>query len=124
MADYSDGETKVVSRKANSRDSIIPVTIRPTLTISNGPDAGKKFYIEESCTTVGRSKEADIQLDDEVASRLHAEIHFNNMEFRIKDLQSSNGTFLNGSSVIEYALRHNDKIMIGETMLHFTIDRI
>lgn len=124
MTEYSDGETKIVSRKGNQKESIIPVTIRPTLTVANGPDAGKKYYIQGNQTTIGRGRNAAVRLQDEGASRIHAEILFFSMEFRIKDLQSANGTFLNGSQVSEYALRNNDKIMIGETMLLFSIDRI
>lgn len=124
MTQNSDGETKIVNRKGNAKESIIPVTIRARLTVTSGADKGKMFILEGNQTTIGRSQEADIQLDDEIASRIHAEILFNHMEFRIKDSNSSNGTFLNGSAVMEYALRNNDKIMIGETMILFTIDRI
>ena len=124
MTDFSDGDTKVVSRKGDGKDRPIPVTIRATLKVTDGADAGEKYYLEKSHTTVGRSSKADIQISDEQASRVHAEISFTNMEFRIRDLQSSNGTFLNGSSVVEYALRNKDKIMIGETRLLFSIERI
>lgn len=124
MTENSDGETKVVSRKGDGRDSSIPVTIRAKLFITNGENSGTTFYLEKNRTTVGRSSKSDIQIIDEKASRVHVEISFSHMEFRIRDLNSSNGTYLNGSSVVEYALRNNDKIMIGETMLHFTIERI
>jgi pSer/pThr/pTyr-binding forkhead associated (FHA) protein len=124
MTEKSDGETKVVSRKGDGRDSSIPVTIRAKLFVTNGENSGTAFYLEKNRTTVGRSGKSDIQINDEQASRVHLEISFSHMEFRIRDLNSSNGTYLNGSSVVEYALRNNDKIMIGETMLHFTIERI
>ena len=124
MTDYFDGDTKVVSRKGDGKERPIPVTIRATLKIMNGTNAGQKYCLEHTHTTLGRSPKADIQLKDEQASRVHAEVSFINMEFRIRDLQSSNGTFLNGSTVVEYALRNNDKIMIGETLLHFSIERI
>ena len=124
MTEYSDSETKVVSRKGDGRDSSIPVTIRAKLFVSRGENSGTTFYLEKSHTTVGRSARADIQINDEKASRVHLEISFSNMEFRIRDLNSSNGTYLNGSSVVEYALRNHDKIMVGETLLQFTIERI
>jgi len=124
MPNNSDGETRVVSRKGRPGDSIIPPTVRPVLKVLAGASEGRTFRIESAETTIGRSQEADIHLDDEAMSRFHAQILFHNMEFRIKDLESANGTILNGSEVSEYALRHNDKIMVGETMLLFTIDRI
>ena len=124
MSDYSDGETKVISRKGSGKEHAIPVTIRAILKVAGGADVGQQYYLEKNLTTIGRSSKADIQLNDEQASRVHAEISFVNMEFRIRDLHSSNGTFLNGSSVVEYALRNHDKIMIGETLLNFIIQRI
>ncbi|MBN2527588.1 MAG: FHA domain-containing protein [Deltaproteobacteria bacterium] len=125
MTDNSDGVTKVVSRKKSGKENAdIPVTIRARLKVARGPDKGKKFELKKSRTVIGRGKQADIQLDDDQASRFHAEISFVNMEFRVKDMHSSNGTFLNGSSVVEYALHNNDKIMIGETLLQLTIELI
>ncbi|MFN7951829.1 MAG: FHA domain-containing protein [bacterium] len=65
---------------------------------------------------IGRGEQADVRVDDDAMSRRHTEISYRNLEFRVRDLESSNGTFLNGSEVKEYALRNGDKIMAGETL--------
>ncbi len=124
MTDFQDDKTKVVPKKGRPGDSTVPVTIRAIVKVLSGKDEGSAYQVSQSETTIGRGDNADITIDDEIISRKHALIVFSNLEFRIKDLESANGTILNGSEVKEYALRNNDKLIIGETMLQFTIERI
>lgn len=119
-----DEPTRIADRRSITKDAAdVPETIEAVLKVISGKDAGKSFQITKDKTVVGRVKRADISIDDESMSRNHASILFRNMEFRIKDLDSSNGTLLNGSEVKEYALRNGDKIMMGETMFQFIVNR-
>ena len=104
-------------------DLRIPKTINATLKGTAGPADGVNVTLTDSVTVVGRGEAATIRIDDHAMSRMHFQIAYRNLEFRLKDLDSSNGTFLNGSEVKEYALRNGDKIMAGETVLLFGVER-
>ena len=120
----TDNKTFVYDKKAITTDDLkIPDNIRASLKVLSGANEGQSFPISRSCMTVGRGDQADIVIDDESLSRRHLEVSYRNLEFRLKDLDSSNGTFLNGSEVKEYALRNGDKIMAGETVLLFGVER-
>lgn len=62
----------------------------------NGPKAGVELELPERTLTVGRSPEADIVLADQFASRLHAEIRYEDGAYQVRDLDSKNGVFVAG----------------------------
>lgn len=68
--------------------------------------------LQES-TTVGRSQNADLIVDDEKTSRMHFAIHREDGVFVLHDLQSRNGTYLNGSRVDVEPLKSGDQIRAG-----------
>jgi hypothetical protein len=94
-------------------------TLRAWLEVKGGPDAGARFDIEKVPCIVGRGKHADVRLRDEILSRLHLIIGWEEDEFRVIDNQSQNGTRLNGSKVKEYKLQKGDTLLIGSTILVF-----
>ena len=65
--------------------------------------------------TIGRGKEAKIVLDDSLCSRIHCSILFWNDLFVIRDVNSSNGTLLNGNKIEVAKLSPGDVIKIGGT---------
>ncbi|MDH5607705.1 MAG: FHA domain-containing protein, partial [Anaerolineae bacterium] len=62
------------------------------------------FPISKAVTKIGRKLDNDLVLQDTTISRYHAEIHFEENQFVIKDLNSSGGTFLNNRKVSEGVL--------------------
>ena len=70
-------------------------------------------------TSIGRSRDSNIHLADERASRRHARIDLQQGVFVILDLDSVNGTFVNGQRVTRQVLRNGDEIRIGESRLRF-----
>jgi hypothetical protein len=129
-APFSDGgvpssiESTAV-RKSPYEDEVdaLPPGIRGCLTILQGPNKGQEYYLSEVTNTVGRRVGNSVVLDDATISGKHVEIYFSAYrEWRIRDLNSTNGTLLNGSRVKEFALRDGDKILIGDCMIHFTVD--
>ena len=70
--------------------------------------------------TIGREAGNLIRLDDSEISRRHAEIRRIGDRFRIADLKSSNGTFLNDRQIEQADLRWGDRIRVGQTVLAFT----
>lgn len=74
-------------------------------------------------TTLGRLPSCTIQLQSNMVSREHAAIYQDGPGFVLQDLQSGNGTFLNGKRVTEPTiLSHNDRIKLGPVLLRFESD--
>jgi pSer/pThr/pTyr-binding forkhead associated (FHA) protein len=81
--------------------------------ILKGNDAGAQFRIKGESVRFGRSADSDIVVTDSSASRNHAELVRVNNSFVIKDLNSSNGVFVNGKKIKEHYLASGDVFSIG-----------
>ena len=88
------------------------------LVVKRGPNAGTRFLLAKAATTAGRHPESDVFLDDITVSRRHAEIRKND-GFRIVDMGSLNGTYVNKLRVEEADLSSGDEIQIGKFRLIF-----
>ncbi|MFY9226788.1 MAG: GGDEF domain-containing protein [Blastocatellia bacterium] len=99
-------------------------------TVIEGTDFGRVFLLEKPEMVLGRSDEADIQVDDEKVSRKHLKLcmvknHKGESRAKVVDLNSKNGIFVNGIRTFEEDLRGGDKIKVGDTILKFEIkDRL
>jgi pSer/pThr/pTyr-binding forkhead associated (FHA) protein len=89
------------------------------LVVKRGPNAGTRFVLTKAVTTAGRHPESDIFLDDITVSRRHAEIRHDETDFRIVDMGSLNGTYINKLRVEESDLSSGDEIQIGKFRLIF-----
>ena len=82
--------------------------------------AGRRMHdIKEGVVTVGRTPQSDIFLDDVTVSRKHAEIERNESGYRIRDVGSLNGTYVNRVRVDAVDLRNGDEIQIGKYRFKF-----
>ncbi|HZT54235.1 MAG TPA: FHA domain-containing protein [Gaiellaceae bacterium] len=86
---------------------------------SGGGRAGETFRLETSPTTIGRSPECAIFLDDVTVSRKHAVFTQNGDRWRLEDLGSLNGTFVNRERVETAELTDGDELQIGKYRLTF-----
>jgi hypothetical protein len=93
----------------------------PALVVrSGGGRAGEHFAPQGERTTIGRSPDCDIFLDDVTVSRTHAVLLQAGDGFRIEDLGSLNGTFLNRKRIESAeALENGDELQIGKYRLSF-----
>ncbi len=66
---------------------------------------------------LGRSSECDVVIDDDSVSRVHAELAVRGGECRIRDLDSCNGTLVNGRPIAQACLRRGDVLVVGETTM-------
>lgn len=72
--------------------------------------------------TIGRGEEADVRITDRFASGIHCRVHTRGNTYYVEDLDSTNGTYLNGSDLNgESPLRDLDEIRIGDTELRFEL---
>jgi pSer/pThr/pTyr-binding forkhead associated (FHA) protein len=93
---------------------------RDELVIASGTSAGTRFELVNEITSTGRHEASDILLDDVSVSRHHA-IFTRTASGRItlRDLNSLNGTYVNGKRVEETALHSADEVQIGKFKLVF-----
>jgi pSer/pThr/pTyr-binding forkhead associated (FHA) protein len=90
------------------------------LLVKRGPNAGSTFLLDQDATTVGRSTDGDVFLDDVTVSRKHAifERRAGGAWF-VRDVGSLNGTYVNGEQVDETKLASGDEVQIGRFKLTF-----
>ncbi|MGZ0229714.1 MAG: FHA domain-containing protein [Acidimicrobiales bacterium] len=86
-----------------------------------GPTVGAKYNLESGTTTLGRHPESDIFLDDITVSRRHVEISHTDGAFRVRDVGSLNGTYLNRSRIDEAELQSGDELQVGRFKLQFVV---
>ena len=85
-----------------------------------GRDMGRRFLLAQRKISIGRSEQADVTIDDDDASRLHCEILAHPAGVMLQDLQSTNGTKVNGQRVTQQLLMDGDQIQIGGSVFRFT----
>lgn len=92
------------------------------LIVISGPHVGKMFKVDQSEATVGRSSKADMYVNDVGISRRHARLVAYGNDVFVEDMESANGTYLNGDRVKRRVqLEDGDKITLGSTtILKFT----
>lgn len=88
-----------------------------TLKILHGADRGKVYESLETPLTIGREEGNDIQLNDERVSRCHFKVQRDNDRLVLTDLDSTNGTKVNGVECQLKILRHGDLISVGRSLV-------
>jgi len=85
-----------------------------------GQDLGRKYALDSPNLVLGRSSKCDVQIDQESVSRAHTKITNNGRSMGIKDLGSTNGTYVNDELITEeLTLSDGDLIKIGRTIFKF-----
>jgi pSer/pThr/pTyr-binding forkhead associated (FHA) protein len=106
------------------RDSISNIDRRPQtcLQVVKGLEKDKEIPLERDELTLGRGQDVDLYLEDSGASREHARIKQENGHFTLIDLESSNGTYLNGIMITgPETLSSGDLITVGDTVMEFQL---
>jgi pSer/pThr/pTyr-binding forkhead associated (FHA) protein len=89
------------------------------IVVKRGPNAGSRFLLDQPVTSAGCGPGCDIILDDDSVSRRHVEFRQENGEFRVVDIGSLNGTYVNRELVESAVLASGDEIVIGKFRLVF-----
>ncbi len=90
-----------------------------TLRVLDGADRGRVFDSLPTPITIGREEGNSVQLNDERISRFHIKIQEDQEKLVLTDLESTNGTKVNGENVQLWILRYGDVITLGRTVLLF-----
>jgi len=88
-----------------------------TLRVLDGPDRGRVFDNLPTPLTIGREEGNTVQLNDERVSRFHLKIQEDDSKLVLTDLESTNGTKVNGETVQLWILRPGDVVMLGRSVL-------
>ncbi|MHB8899865.1 MAG: FHA domain-containing protein, partial [Thermoguttaceae bacterium] len=88
-----------------------------TLRVVDGADRGRVFQDIATPLTIGREEGNSVQLNDERVSRFHVKIQDDQDKVVLTDLQSTNGTKVNGETVHLWVLRAGDVVTLGRTVL-------
>ncbi|MGO9000301.1 MAG: sigma 54-interacting transcriptional regulator [Polyangiaceae bacterium] len=108
-----------------------PPVVRPvtspgcTLVVVSGPGVGTKFAIEDLATRrvlLGQSVACDVKLEDRAVSRRHAALDMDSVGVHVLDLDSTNGTWVNGVRVRDAYLPAQAVVQLGATSLRVELD--
>ncbi len=108
----------------HAHSTMVGPSIAPTLEIVRGNEQGKTIRLKLT-TRIGRERDNDVVLTDPRVSRYHTLIELVEGRWAIKDLESANGTFVNGEPISDvYLLEPDDRIVVGDTELSFQPSRV
>jgi Protein of unknown function (DUF3662)/FHA domain len=119
LPDVAPGATMVYKPKQPDTEAVSPEELGVEREIAILTVNGERHEIDKRRVVIGRSKDSDIQLSDPNVSRRHAELRQEGAAFWIVDLDSTNGTEVNGRRLKRAKLQSGDTITIGSTELVF-----
>src|SRR5688500_4981728 len=114
--DVRSGATWVTSIDGNARSIQIR---RCRLQVLSGADKGAQVEVESTWIRVGAEAGCDLVLSDRLVSGHHFEILLDEAGYRLRDLKSTNGTFIAGHRVLDVYLTPGTVIYVGESRLRF-----
>lgn len=94
----------------------------PKLHILSGVLEGKTFELLEERVTMGRGTDNIIRLEDGTVSHHHAMIVQEGFEYALRDLNSTNGTRVNGLRIVETKLHNGDNVRLGSVEMRYESD--
>src|SRR5262245_27591150 len=89
------------------------------LVVLAGPRCGETFVVDAPAITLGRDPNSQLSIPDHLMSRRHCALEVDGGSFTLRDLGSSNGTYVDGIPVRERLLVHGDRIRAGDSVLLF-----
>src|SRR5258706_115164 len=92
---------------------------RCRIEVTSGPDAGLVRDIEASVIRIGARRGNDVQLSDSKVSGLHAEIRLDDRGYRLRDLDSTNGTYVSSLRINDIYIQPGTQIALGSSRLKF-----
>lgn len=122
MADPSGSRHQTALVQSHDLHVADGALVRVTATVIEGPDLGLAFPLSGRTILVGKSRDCDVVLTDRAVSKVHLEVTLEGSSVRLKDLGSTNGTFIGKTKVIESLVPAGTVVAIGRTRLHLRPD--
>ena len=98
--------------------------MRPRLLVLSGPAKDSTIALSPGEVTIGREASNGIAIPDPSVSRKHCLISWHDGRFLVQDLDSRNGTLVNGAAVEEQPLQHGDEIAAGDSSFLFLLEEV
>ena len=120
MSRFQPEDTVAITRPR--RDE---TTVCFRLTVERGPDEGDTFQVDgaaPSAVLIGTSEVCNVRLRDPEVSRRHASVEVSHGDLRLRDLNSTNGTLVDGLRAVEVLLRGGEQIKVGATVLKVDLE--
>lgn len=89
------------------------------LVVIRGQDLGARVLLTANAVIIGRGLDCDYRIDDANVSRRHCMLRLEDGQWHVRDLESTNGTTVNGNTIGERALEHGDSLSLGGVVLKF-----
>lgn len=118
--DHDDNET--TRRTIASRGPADPDPHAACVVVIHGAGLGRRVDVADTPVMIGRSHEADLQINHPSVSRRHCEMWKEGSGYRIRDLGATNPTRINDQVIDENELNDGDHITVGESVLKFISD--
>ena len=112
----SDAQLTTGTLRVDSRTAAGEVAWRGVIEVE-----GRRHPLVKSRTVIGRGSDADITIMDAGTSRRHVEILWDGQRAMVRDMNSTNGTKLNGAKITEAGLTPDSVVTIGRTDIVFTV---
>lgn len=94
------------------------------LLVISGPNRGATYFLQEGETSLGRGAECEIVLASTQVSKKHCALVYQNRKVELRDLGSSNGTFVNGVLAKKKLLQNRDRISLGPFVLEVLLPTV
>ena len=113
----------MVYRPAQVADELEGVAPEPEaeLEVASITVGGRQHRLKKATTVLGRSKDADVQVQDPNVSRRHAELRREGARYILSDLDSTNGIEVEGKRIKELELEDGMRFTLGSTELVFSV---
>lgn len=123
LRSVSDHVSALLDRATPAEQDVIAALPQGSamLLVLSGPSRGARFLINSDVTTIGRSPESEIFLDDITVSRKHAEIIKTEGSYEVRDCGSLNGTYVDGKLESKSTLIDGTELHIGKFKMHFFV---
>jgi pSer/pThr/pTyr-binding forkhead associated (FHA) protein len=106
----------------NDRTRVGSVQLKAVLLhLDKDGEVNGELVLTNETITAGRGSNCDLLIEDTHASRKHFSIHYDGKDYVLRDLGSSNKTYINGKEVTEHRLQSGDEIQVGKDRHRFEV---
>ncbi len=119
-----DGHTRKLpaTETPTSFDDFVQQWQGSLVIVAGGPE-GTDYPLDTARITLGRGPGVDLAFEDDSMSAEHAAVEFANGGFRLRDLNSTNGTWMNDVEVMSADLKNGDRVRLGEHVFQFVLEQ-